>query len=487
MEVIIIGAGFGGLGAAIKLQQAGVQDFVVLEQADAIGGTWRDNQYPGAACDIPSKLYSYSFEPNPEWGHVYAGSGEILGYMNDVVQRHALLQKVQLGQEVVSMAFDQATGRWQVNTRQGQLWTARSVILASGGLSKPSYPNIPGLDSYEGRRMHSARWDPSYDFKGKRVGVIGTGASAIQIVPELVKMAAHVKVFQRTPAWVLPRADLKLPDWARRLYRESDWAYPAARQALFWGHEAMALGLVWRSPLSRVLEWRARSHLQRQVKEPWLRRQLTPNFRIGCKRVLISNQYYPALQRPNCKLLTWPIDRISPAGVRTVEGVEHQLDCLVFATGFEVAKQSTPFEIRGLGGRLLSQAWQSGAQAFRSVHVSGYPNLSMILGPNSGPGHNSALFYIEAEIGYAVQSVLALRDLPEGMYLDVKPEVQREHNADLQKRLARTNWNSGCKSWYLTDDGHNATMYPGFASQYARQLARLDLAEYHRGAGERHP
>lgn len=478
MEVLIIGAGFGGLGAAIKLQQAGVTDFVILEQAGDIGGTWRDNQYPGAACDIPSKLYSYSFEPNPGWGHVYARSGEILAYMKDVVQRHALMQKVQLRQEVVSMAFDEATAQWRVVTRQGRQWTARSVIMASGGLSKPSYPTIPGLDSFAGHSMHSARWDHAYDFAGKRVGVIGAGASAIQIVPELVKVASHVKVFQRTPAWVLPRANLKLPDWAKRLYRESGWAYPAARQALFWGHEAMAMGLVWRSPLSRLLEWRARAHLRKQVKEPWLRRQLTPQFNMGCKRVLISNHYYPALQRPNCKLLSWPIDRIVPGGIRTVEGVEHQLDCIVFATGFDVAKQGTPFEISGLGGRLLSKDWQRGAQAFCSMHVSGYPNLSIILGPNSGPGHNSALFYIEAQIGYAVQAVLALRHLTGRGYLDVKPEVQSAHNDALQKRLARTNWNSGCKSWYLTEDGYNATMYPGFATQYAWQLARLNMVAY---------
>ena len=467
LEVLIIGAGFGGLGAAIKLREAGVTDFVILERAHDIGGTWRDNQYPGAACDIPSQLYSYSFEPSPGWPRAYARSGEILRYIQDVAKRHELMRQVELGQEVQSMAFDEATGCWQVQTTKGCVWTARSVIMASGGLSNPQYPNISGLESFEGKVMHSARWDHDYDFQGKRVGVVGSGASAIQIVPELVKMAGHVKVFQRTPAWVLPKAKLLLPE-------------KVARDALFWGHEAMAVGLVWRSPLSRLLEWRARAHLKRQVSEPWLRRQLTPSFRIGCKRVLISNNYYPALQSPNCKLLTWPIDSIAAQGIRTVEGVEHQLDCIVFATGFAVAKSGTPFEILGRGGRVLAKEWQRGAQAFRSVHVSGYPNLSMILGPNSGPGHNSALFYIEAQISYAVQSVLALRQ-PGSRYLDVKPEAQRRHNQALQKRLARTNWNSGCKSWYLTADGYNATMYPGFATQYAKQLARLDLRDYVRG------
>jgi len=477
LEVLIIGAGFGGLGAAIKLQKAGVTDYVVLERAADIGGTWRDNQYPGAACDIPSKLYSYSFEPNPDWQRIYAGSKEILAYMQNVARRHDLMRKVRLNHEVSSMAFDEAAASWTVHTKDGSTWKARSVIMAAGGLANPSYPNIPGVETFEGHRIHSARWDHGYDFKGKRVGVIGTGASAVQIIPELVKVAGHVKVFQRTPAWVLPRADLRLPDWARRFYRESSWGYATARRALFWGHEAMALGLVWRSPLSRIMEGRARAHLNKQIKEPWLRRQLTPNFSIGCKRVLMSNTYYPALQKPNCKLLSWPIDRIAPAGIRTVEGVEHQLDCVVFATGFDAPKTGTAFPIRGLKGRELGELWQQGAQAFKSVAISGFPNLSMILGPNSGPGHNSALFYIEAQIGYAVQSVLALRQ--SGLhYLDVMPDVQRAHNEDLQRRLQGTNWNSGCKSWYLTEAGYNATMYPGFATQYARQLRKLDLKDY---------
>jgi cation diffusion facilitator CzcD-associated flavoprotein CzcO len=477
LEVIIIGSGFGGLGAAIKLQEAGVADFVILERAADIGGTWRDNQYPGAACDIPSKLYSYSFEPNPEWGYMYARSPEILAYMQDVARRHELMNKVRLRQEVVAMAFDEGAGRWQVRTARGDVWTARSVIMAAGGLANPSYPNIPGLDSFEGHRIHSARWDHSYDFTGKRVGVIGTGASAVQIIPELVKMAGHVKVFQRTPAWVLPRPTLKLSEGTRRFYRQSGWAYKAVRQALFWGHEMMAFGLVWRTPLSRMLEWASKAHLSRQVKEPWLRRQLTPNFRIGCKRVLMSNDYYPALQQANCKLLSWPIDRIAAGGVRTVEGIEHQLDCIVFATGFDAPKTGTPFEIKGLGGRVLADEWRKGAQAFKSVHIAGYPNLSMILGPNSGPGHNSALFYIEAQIGYAVQSVLALRQSGR-RYFDVRADVQRAHNEDLQRRLARTNWNSGCKSWYLSEDGFNATMFPGFATQFAAQLAHFDVANY---------
>jgi cation diffusion facilitator CzcD-associated flavoprotein CzcO len=466
-DVIIIGAGFGGLGSAIQLQMAGIHNFTVLERAQDVGGTWRDNQYPGAACDIPSKLYSYSFEPKAQWGGTYAGSREILSYIQQVADKHALRGKIRFDQTVVSMSFDEEHGHWTVHTERGDIFEARSVIMAAGGLANPSYPTIPGLDSFEGHRIHSARWDHGYDFTGKRVGVIGTGASAVQLIPELVKVAGHVKVFQRTPAWVLPKARLSALQWVT----------PAARQLLFWGHEAMALGLVWRSPLSRLLEGRGRAHLKRQVSEPWLRRQLTPNFKMGCKRVLISNDYYPALQEPNCKLLTWPIDRISPAGIRTVEGIEHQLDCIVFATGFDAPKAKAPFQIKGLQGRELGEAWQQGAQAFKSVTVSGFPNLYIILGPNSGPGHNSALFYMEAQMRYAVQGVLTLRN--RGFrYLDVKPEVQFAHNQLLQRRLARTNWSSGCKSWYLTESGFNATMYPGFATQFKNQLKQFELRHY---------
>ena len=299
----------------------------------------------------------------------------------------------------------------------------------------------------------------------------------MQIIPQLVKVAASVKVFQRTPAWVLPRADYRTPAWNRTLFRSVPAAQSALRRALFWGHESMAFGLIWNTPLTTLVERIGRAHLHRQVKDPWLRRQLTPNFRIGCKRVLMSSDYYPALQRPNCKLVTWPIARIAPEGLRTAEGVEHQVDCIVFATGFDVSKTGSPFPVRGVGGRLLGEEWARGAQAFRSMTVSGYPNLFFILGPNSGPGHNSALVYMEAQIGYAVQGIQTL--LRGGARaLDVRPDVQARYNRHIQKRLAKTNWNSGCRSWYLTADGFNATMYPGFATQYARQLRHFRVADY---------
>lgn len=477
LQVLIIGAGFGGLGAAIKLREAGVQDIAILERAHDVGGTWRDNSYPGAACDIPSNLYSYSFAQNPDWSRAYSGSREILGYVHHLADHYQLRPLIRFGCNVTGLVFHEAQGVWEVTTAHGETFRARSVISASGGLSNASFPKIAGIDSFEGHKIHSARWDHDYDFRGKRVAVIGTGASGVQIIPELVKVAASVKVFQRTPGWVLPRPDYKSPEWSKALFRRLPAAQTALRQALFYGHESMAFSLIWNTPMTAVVERISLAHLNAQVKDPWLRRQLTPDFRIGCKRVLASSDYYPALQKENCKLITWPIATISPQGIRTAEGIEHQVDCIVFATGFDVAKAGTPFPVTGLDGRVLAEEWSRGSQAFKSMNVSGYPNLFFILGPNSGPGHNSALVYMESQIGYAVQGVRALLDGKLKM-LDVKPDVQERHNRALQKRLARTNWNSGCKSWYLTEDGYNATMYPGFATQYALQMKHFDTRDY---------
>ncbi len=480
LDTLIIGAGFAGLGSAIRLKQSGISHIAILERGTAVGGTWRDNQYPGAACDIPSNLYSYSFAPNPAWSRGYSGSVEILDYIHSLVADHGLEEHIHFRQNVVDLTFDAAAGLWQARTEGGVVWRARAVVMAQGPLSNASFPAMPGIDQFKGHKIHSARWDHGYDFAGKKVAVIGTGASGIQIIPELVKVAEKVTVFQRTPGWVLPRADFAQPHWLQSLFAKVPRTQAAVRAALYGIHEATATAMIWNTPVTRLAEAAARGHLKRQVKDRWLRRQLTPDFTIGCKRVLISNDYYPALQAPNAKLITWPIATLSEKGIRTVEGVEHQVDCIVFATGFDVCKSGTPFPVTGLDGRQLAAEWARGAQAFKSINVSGYPNLFLTFGPNSGPGHNSALVYMESQIDYAVQGITAL--LRSGhRYLDVKPEAQARHNTALQKRLAKTNWNSGCKSWYLTADGYNATMYPGFATQYAQQMRRFELADYSAG------
>ncbi len=474
---LIIGAGFTGLGAAIRLAEAGVDDVVILERADRVGGTWRDTTYPGASCDIPSLLYSYSFAQNPAWSRAYSPAPEICRHLEDMVSRFGLRPRIRFNHEVSALAFDEDAGVWTVTIKDRKRFRARAVVLASGPLSDASLPDIRGLDSYRGHKIHSARWDHDYDFSDKRVAVIGTGASAIQIVPELVKRAAFVKVFQRTPGWVLPRPDVATPPAAQALFAKVPAAQALARQALFWGHEASATALVWDTPLTALVARLGRAHLRRQVKDPWLRRQLTPDFRPGCKRMLVSSDYYPALQRDNCKLIDWPIATLSPVGIRTSDGIEHHLDCIVFATGYDVHLAGPPFEVTGLGGRSLADEWSGGAQAYKSINAHGFPNLFFMTGPNSGPGHNSLLVYIEGQLDYAVRAITTILD-NDLRYLDVREEVQRRHNERLQRRLAKTTWMSGCRSWYLTEDGFNASMYPGFATQYLRQMADFRYADY---------
>jgi cation diffusion facilitator CzcD-associated flavoprotein CzcO len=475
--VLIVGAGFAGLGTAIRLRAAGIDDFVILERSGQVGGTWRDNVYPGAACDIPSLLYSYSWAPNPDWSRAYSGSAEILAYIRHLVERYDLARHIRFDADVRDLAFDEAAGTWTARTTDGGEFTARTAVLASGPLSDVHRPDIRGLDRYTGKLIHSARWDPGYDVAGKRVGVIGTGASSVQIVPELVRTAGSVKVFQRTPGWVLPRLDFGHPQWLRSVFRHAPAVQDAARWAWFAGHEAVALGLVWDSVFTTAVQAVARANLRLQVKDPWLRRRLTPDFRAGCKRMLMTSDYYRALQEDTCTLITWPIATLAENGVRTADGIEHEVDAVVLATGFDVNHSGTPFPVTGAGGRELGQEWAGGAYAYKSVNVAGYPNLFLTFGPNSGPGHNSALLYLEAQIDYTVAAVELIleRDV---RALDVRADSQERFNRDLQRRLAGTTWNSGCRSWYLTPDGFNAAMYPGFATQYARQLRRIELADY---------
>lgn len=478
LSTIIVGAGFAGLGTAIRLRQAGIDDFVILERGDRVGGTWRDNQYPGAACDIPSLLYSLSFARNPNWSKTFAGSDEIQAYIEGLVERFDLAPHLRFGQDVTELAFDEQTGTWTATTAAGNSHTSRSTVVAPGPLSNVCFPTMRGIDSYKGHKIHSARWDHTYDFAGKRVAVIGTGASGVQIIPELVRAADTVKVFQRTPGWVMPRPNVKVPEVSKQLFRTVPSAQDLVRSALFWTFETAAAGVVWNTPMTTVVERLGRAHLRAAVKDPWMRRQLTPDYRPGCKRMLMSTDYYGALQAPNCELVTWPIATLSPDGIRTSDGIEHAVDCIVFATGFEVAHRTGfPFSVVGLGGQTLAEAWNPVPQAYKSVNVAGFPNLFLTFGPNSGPGHNSALVYLEAQIDFAVRAIAAILKDNLRIY-DVRPGAQERFNRDMQRRLERTTWNSGCQSWYLTEDGFNATMYPGFATQFQRQMRRFARTDY---------
>ena len=394
-----------------------------------------------------------------------------------MVDEFGLRPHIRFNTEVTGLSFDESAGVWTVTTKGRKKFQARTVILAGGPLADHKLPDIRGIDTYEGHTIHSAAWDDDYDFTGKRVAVIGTGASAVQIVPELVKTAQFVKVFQRTPGWVLPRLDVQMPEAVQSLFAAVPATQELARQALYWGHEASATALVWKSPLSSLVARLGRAHLRRQVKDPWLRRQLTPDFTPGCKRMLVSSDYYPALQRDNCKLIDWPIATLSPVGIRTSDGVEHHLDAIVFATGYDVHLSGPPFPVTGLGGRSLQQEWAGHAEAYKSASAHGYPNLFFMCGPNSGPGHNSLLVYVEGQLDYAVAGITTI--LKNNLrYLDVRADVQGRYNSTIQQRLTKTTWMSGCSSWYLTADGFNASMYPGFATQYLRQMRDFQIADY---------
>ena len=484
-DTIIVGAGFTGIGAAIKLTEAGVEDFVILERADRVGGTWRDNTYPGAACDVPSLLYSFSFVKNSSWSRAYSPADEICRHIEDMAAKFEADRRIQFGVEVNGLDFDEAVGVWTLKVKGHKRFQARTVVMASGPLPDHKWPEIRGLDAYQGKKIHSARWDHDYDFGGKRVAVIGTGASAVQIVPELVKRAEFVKVFQRTPGWVLPRLDFATPPAVQALFAKVPAAQELARQALYWGHEATASAMVWDTPLTSLVARLGKVHLRTQVRDRWLRRQLTPDFRPGCKRMLISSDYYPALQRDNCKLIDWPIATISPVGIRTSDGIEHHLDCIVFATGYDVHLTGPPYPVTGIGGRSLADEWVTGAQAYKSINAHGYPNLFLMTGPNSGPGHNSLLVYVEGQLDYAVRGIKTI--LEQNLrYLDVRKDVQLRYNESIQNRLTKTTWMSGCSSWYLTADGFNASMYPGFATQYLRQMRDFRFGDYDAVARETH-
>ncbi|MFH5208190.1 flavin-containing monooxygenase [Antrihabitans spumae] len=474
---LIIGAGFSGLGTAFKLKEAGIDDIVLLERSSRLGGTWRDNTYPGAAVDIPSMLYSFSFAPNPRWSRTFAPGPEIRRHIEGLADRFDVKRLIRFNEEVVALEFLEADGIWIVTTRAGEKLRARTVVSAGGPLSDSSFPKIKGIDDFQGHKILSSKWDHDYDMAGKHVAVIGTGASAVQIVPELVKTAKSVKVFQRTPGWILPRPDFPVPDALQKLYEVVPATQRLSRTALFYGHETLATGLVWNSPITTLIQKVAMANLRTQVKDPWLRRQLTPDFRAGCKRLIASSDFYPALQAENCKLITWPIARMSENGIRTAEGIEHQFDCIVFATGYDVHLDGPPFAVTGRGGRTLKEKWHGHASAYKSAHTNGFPNLFFTNGPNSGPGHNSLLVYLEGQIDYAVRGIRTIVD-QDLRYLDVREDVERKYNAQIQKRLKHTTWMTGCRSWYLTADGYNASMYPGFATQYLSQMRSFKAKDY---------
>ncbi|MBL9025156.1 MAG: NAD(P)/FAD-dependent oxidoreductase [Myxococcales bacterium] len=477
-DVIIIGAGFSGLGMGIALDKAGLHDFVILERDDEVGGTWWANQYPGCACDVESQLYSFSFELNPRWSHVFARQPEILEYLKGVADKYDLRRRLRLKTAATSAVFDESTSTWEVTTELGDKLRARAVASCGGGLSQPSFPQIEGLGTFAGKQFHSAKWDHATSLEGKRVGVIGTGASAIQIVPSIAPSVGELHLFQRTPPWIVPRLDRPIGDLEKRVYASFPALQWLIRAQYYWRRELLiGPALVSRGRLTAFLEKLARAHLERSVADPALRAKLLPSYVIGCKRILISNDYYPALQRPNVELVTDGIERVEPNGVRTRDGRLHELDALVLATGFEAAEHAVRFPVLGRRGKSLADQWKDGMEAYLGTTVSGFPNFFVIPGPNIGGGHNSLVFMIEAQIHYAVEALKTLR-AKGAAFFDVLPEAQARYNRAIAGRFENTVWASGCRAWYQTQTGKQTVLYPDLTYKFYLATRRFDADSY---------
>jgi cation diffusion facilitator CzcD-associated flavoprotein CzcO len=475
--IAIIGAGFAGIGSAIRLRQAGLSSFTIFERAAEIGGTWRDNTYPGAACDVPSHAYSLSFEPHPGWTRKFSPAEEIQAYLLRLVEKWGLRAHLRLGTEIVAARFDEAAGAWTLATGAGETVRARVVISAVGGLVDPALPDIKGLESFAGEVFHTARWNHDYELTGKRVAVIGTGASAVQVVPAIAPQVERLTVFQRTPAWVVPKLDARYSERARRLFARFPLLLRASRFLKYATSELLGPMIFLDAPrLSALGERMSLRHLHAQVKDPVLRGKLRPRFQFGCKRILVSDDYWASFQRENVALVTEPIDRIDREGVVTKDGARHDVDAIVLATGFAVGLAAAPFAVTGRGGRQLDDVWRGGAVAYKGMAVSGFPNWFILMGPNTGPGHTSVLVYTEAQIAHVLEAIQRMRR--DGLrFVDVRPEVLARYDAGIQARMKHMVW-STCKSWYLSPDGSNHALYPGFAAEYALRARRFRPADY---------
>ena len=477
VRMAIIGSGFAGLCMAVAMRERGEDDVVLLERADDVGGTWRDNTYPGAACDVQSNLYSFSFAPNPDWPRSYSEQPEIQAYLRDVAERYDVRRRVVFDAEVTSARWDDGARRWHVRTTAGD-YRAQLLVSAAGALADPTYPDIPGLEDFAGTVMHSARWDHAHDLTGERVAVIGTGASAIQVVPAIQPRVGSVAVYQRTAPWVVPRTDRPTKRWMRSLYRRVPPLQKAVRGLLYAGREALVLGLAKRPALLRPVAGLARAHLHRQVRDPALRVALTPDYTIGCKRILISNDYYPAVSAPNAELVTAGIAEVRARSVLTRDGVERPTDTIVLATGFHVTDLPIAERIAGRDGRTLAEVWKEGMVSNRSAAVAGFPNLFLLVGPNVGVGHTSMVYMIESQVAYVRRALEAMD--AEGLEVVETTERAQQAYRDLIARRSRgTVWLAGgCGSWYLDRHGRNTTLWPDFTFRFRRLTRTFDRESY---------
>ena len=477
LDVAIIGTGFSGLGMAIALLKADRRSFVLLERADTIGGTWRDNTYPGCACDIPSHLYSFSFAPKADWSRMYPPQPEIRAYLDAVADRFGVRPFIRFGRTVTAMTWDEEGRFWTVATADGQELTARVVASGMGGLSNPALPQLKGIERFKGVAFHSARWDHGADLTGKRIAVIGTGASAIQFVPQIAPDAARLHLFQRTPPWVVPKADRPMRPWEQRLFKRLPFAQNLLRRGIYCGLEVRA-PLFGAPARLKAMQKLAIRYLDSVIADEALRARLTPDYVMGCKRILISNDYYPTLNRPNVELVTDAIAEVDESGIVTADGRRREVDAIVYGTGFAAMDPLYRVEVRGEQGRRLADDWAHGAEAYLGLTVAGYPNLFFLMGPNTGLGHNSMIYMIESQIRY-VMDAIRLMERMGVVAMDVRAPSQAAFNAELQHRIAHSVWNAGgCKSWYLNAEGRNVSLWPGFTFTYRSKTRKVDETAY---------
>lgn len=475
-RVLIVGSGFSGIAMAIHLRRAGIEDVVILERAASLGGTWRDNAYPGCACDVESVLYSLSFAPNPDWSRTFSPQPEISAYLDRVARKHDVVRLVRFNENVTGAVLDERAAHWIVSASSGA-WTAGALVLANGALSDARIPALPGLQDFAGPTFHTAQWDHRVALAGKRVAVIGTGASAIQVIPSIQPLVAQLTVFQRTPSWVMWRHDRAIPAWQRALFRRAPLVQRALRLAEYVRHELLFLPFRhgWARRIAEAVIGR---HLKRQVRDPALRDALTPRYAIGCKRLVLSDDYYPAMAQPNVSLVTGEITRIAPHGVVTADGRTHAADVLVLATGFRVTDWLLAPIIRGRAGRTLADAWQGSPKAYMGTTVAGFPNLFTLMGPNTGLGHSSVLMMVESQIRHAVQ-LLSLTAQRGARVVEPTAEAQARFVRWMDESHATTVWNrGGCSSWYLDRTGRNSALWPFGVGKFRRTVERVRLEDY---------
>jgi cation diffusion facilitator CzcD-associated flavoprotein CzcO len=475
-SIVIVGAGFGGIGMAIELRRHGFEDVTILERSPSLGGTWWHNTYPGCACDVPSHLYSYSFAQRRDWSRICSPREEILRYLEGVARDHGVDRLVETNTEVTACRYDDDTARWSVESSDGRRWDADAVVIATGQLHQPAVPRIEGAESFAGRAFHSAEWDHEHDLAGRRVAVVGTGASAVQFVPEIAPVVERLTVFQRTGNWFLPRKNHAYPAWLKAIVAHVPGVQAMRRRFMFYYGETLTRMIRHPRTLGRIGRARSAAFMRWQLRDPEVRRKVWPDYTFGCKRVLFSSWFLPALQRENVELVTDPIARITPEGIVTADGAEHRVDTIIWGTGFRTTEFMFPMEVTGAGGRSLREAWAGGAHAHLGVAVPGFPSMFVLYGPNTNTSGGSIIFYLEAQAAY-VRQALELVRAGGAAAIDVKPEAEAASDREVQARFAGTAW-LACDSWYRDEHGRIVTNWPGYMREYADRLATIDPAEF---------